>query len=242
MDLYEKILEDNKIYDEQIKWLEQKKEKIRQDIIKKNEYIDLDELKELSFSEIKIICSIIKNRVSDKKFNEIWKIREQIKAETYPDLLGVHYYKELKKISYLSEELKIKIDKALANNYRKSYIEGLIEALFKIDNRLVNDLCKLGIMEKRYKLECKGVCSDCECGLLTLKESEVIKYKEFWEKELKGELNDDDEGEDINYGVMTIYCENGYSYEISSLNEFNSHRKNEYYIIKKKPDKTLDNL
>lgn len=239
MDLYEKILEDNKIYDEQIKWLEQKKEKIRQDIIKKNEDIDLDELKELSFSEIKIICSIIKNRVSDKKFNEIWKIREQIKAETYPDLLGVHYYKELKKISYLSEELKIKIDKALANNYRKSYIEGLIEALFKIDNRLINDLCKLNIIEKRYRFKCE--CYECDFGVLILKEKDVIKYKEFWEKELNGNLKDY-EGEDINYGVINVDCENGYGYEISSLEEFNSHKKNEYYIVSKKPDTTLDDL
>ena len=239
MDLYEKILEDNKIYDEQIKWLEQKKEKIKQDIIKKNEDIDLDELKELSFSEIKTICSIIKNRVSNKKFNEIWEIRDQIKSKTYPDLLGVHYYKGLKTISYLSEELKIKIDKALANNYRESYIEGLIETLSKIDSRLVADLCKLNIIEKRYRFKCK--CYECDFGVLILKEKEVIKYKEFWRKELSGEL-EDYEGEDINYGVISVDCENSCGYEISSLEEFNSHKQNEYYVVSKKPDTTLDDL
>lgn len=242
MDIYRKILEENKTYDEQIKWLQKKGEQIRKDIFNKNENIDLESLKDLSFSEINVICSTIKNRVSDIKFKEILKIREKIKEKEYPDILDVHYYRELKKIPYLSNEIKIKLDKVLANKYRKTHIDGLIKTLYEIDNRLVNDLCKLGIMEKRYRLECKGVCSDCGWGILTLKESEVIKYKEFWEKELKGELNDDDEGEDINYGVMTIYCKNGYSYEISSLNEFNSHRKNEYYIINKKPDKTLDNL
>lgn len=239
MDLYEKILEDNKIYDEQIKWLEQKKEKIRQDIIKKNENIDLESLKDLSFSEISVICSTIKNKISDKKFKEIWEIREKIKAKTYPDILDVHYYRELKKIPYLSNEIKIKLDKVLSNNYRKTHIDGLIKTLYELDNRLVNDLCKLGIIEKRYRFKCE--CGDCDWGILTLKESEVIRYKEFWEKELKDKLNSD-EGEDINYGVITVNCENGYGYEISSLNEFNSHRKNEYYIVSKKPDTTLDDL
>lgn len=239
MGLYDEILEQNKIYKEQIDWLDKKEKQLREDIFFKNENINLDDLKKLSYKEIKVICNEIKNNVSTKTFNEFLNIKKEIKEKEYPEILGVHYYPLINRIDYLTENLKVKIDRYLFNNFRKGYVYGITTTLNEVDNRLLNDLCNLGLVEKKYKFRCD--CGYCDSGSLTLTESEVNDYKEYWDRESKDELYDD-EGEEVNYGVIDVYCENDDGYEITSLEEFNSSKHTVYYSIKAKPDMTLDNI
>lgn len=65
----------------------------------------------------------------------------------------------------------------------------------------------MGIIEKVYKLKSQSYFSESSPEL---KESKIKRYFDYLEKELKNEL-EDDEGEDINFGVLNTWCICGYN-------------------------------
>lgn len=157
------------------------------------------------------------------------------KEKEYPLIKEVHYFPEIREITWLSEEEKIKLDKALKEKNRR---RGLAIVDKFMENEKTEEFLKdKNIIEKKYVLTCGCGCWDCEDRVVTEKELEL--YKKYWKDNTSFT---DEEEEDIDYGVIYIYCEREGEIEITNMEEFNKHLSVIRYNVIKQPDMTLDLL
>ena len=199
-----------------------------------NNQIDLAEVETLSYQEIKELLSIVGTRFTDKNvLIDIKKIALKKKAEIYPEILGVHYYPELKEIDWLSETEKVRLDRLLGNRMTKS------SQIKELDERTIKFLMDRKILEKRYVLECD--CGDFDCYERIITEDRLNKFKEYWQKEKSGIETTDEEDEELNYGCIMLNCDNE-NLEVCDEDDFKTYLTDIRYKRLKEPDRTLDKL
>lgn len=199
-----------------------------------NNQIDLAEVETLSYQAIKELLSIVGTRFTDKNvLIDIKKIALKKKAEIYPEILGVHYYPELKEIDWLSETEKVKLDRLLENRMTKS------SQIQELDERTMKFLMDRKILEKRYVLECH--CGGFDCYERIIAEDRLNKFKEYWQKEKSGIETTDEEDEELNYGCIMLNCDNE-NLEVCNEDDFETYLADIRYKRLKEPDRTLDKL
>lgn len=199
-----------------------------------NNQIDLAEVETLSYQEVKELLTIVGARFTDKNvLIDIKKIALKKKAEIYPEILGVHYFPELKEIDWLSETEKVKLDRLLENRLTKS------SQIQELGEKTIRFLIDKKILEKRYVLECH--CGSFDCYERIITEDRLNKFKQYWKKEESGIETTDKEDEELNYGCIMLNCDNE---EIEVCNEIDldTYLSDTRYIRIKQPDRTLDKL
>lgn len=184
-----------------------------EEVDKKYNYLDAKEL-------INSLGSI-KHEYKTKNFLEYKKLRE------YPEIIGVHYFSEIKEIDWLTEEEKVNLDYILME--RQNYSE-----VWRYDDKTIEFLMENKIIEKYYVFTCVH-----DCWKKYVSENRFNKLKKYWGNE---ELTEE-EIEDCNYRCIWIDCEyDEGAYEISSLKEFEENISHICYRVIKKADMTLDKL
>lgn len=196
--------------------------------------IDLEDVKKLSYQEVKEFFKLIIYMNNDETTSNVKEIMEAKKAELYPEILGIHYFKEIKEIDFISEEEKIKLDRLLSKrNIKRNEINSL-------DEKVVNFLLEKKILEKNYVVSCSHYHNfDCQERVFT--SEKVEKLKSYWKKLSNGEETTDEEDEELNCGCFELYCDYD-RIEITNLEEFEEHLYEIRYKLIKNPDRTLDNL
>lgn len=194
--------------------------------------IDFVEINKMSYQEVKEILYKLQFYAKKNIISKLTEIKNNKKAELYPEINDAHYYPEIKEMEWLSKEERINLDKLLRSK-RINSIE------MQIDKKSIKFLLDKKILEKTYVFKC---CHDSwDCGEKVITEEYLNGLKEYWEKEKKCETTEDDDKK-YNYGCITIPCAYEREEEITTLKEFEEEYCYINYIIIKKPDLTLENL
>lgn len=194
-------------------------------------FIDLDisELFNKNYDELKEICSIIVPYCSKKDLNIINEILVKRKEEKYPEILDAHYYPEIKEMTWLDKKTRRSLDKRIMT-YRITD-----EELVELGDETVNFLIEKEIIKRTYVLDCG--CGDWECDRKYLDSRYVDGLKQYWLKEETTK----EEDEKYNYGCIELYCSNE-TIEIESIDEIQEYLDCISIRVLKKADCTLDNL
>lgn len=196
--------------------------------------IDLEDVKKLSYQEVKDFYKLIMYVSNDKTTSSVKEIMESKKAELYPEVLGVHYFKEIKEIDFISEEEKIKLDRLLSKrNIRR-------DAISSLDEKVIEFLLEKKIVEKIYIVSC-GHYHNFDCQKRVFSSERVEMLKSYWEKQSKGIETTNEEDEELCYGCFEICCDYD-RIEVTNLEEFEEHLYEIRYRLIKKPDRSLDDL
>lgn len=251
MDLKE-LVKRNKEFNE---WKEKLEEEIK---LKHNEMkefnkieLSLEDYLRLPYEEAKEVFEIVKfNLEYGSQRKEIENALDTIKRNKYTILNVAHYYPEINNLDYLTNEQKNSIDKVLYGFGVGNYIYTRSNTWYRlglskdIEERLFNDLYKLGVVERCYELTCLTCCSRT---IMVLSEEQYFNQKkmfEIFDKHREGKATEEELQwcEDImdNGGrIWEIYCldcEDEYQ-EVESFEQL-SIRASILYKIKKSPDLT----
>ena len=193
--------------------------------------LNSNRLEKMSYSEIRDFYKKVEAFVDKETEIRIMNIKNRKKGEEYPDWLGVHYFPEIKEMTWLTAEEQREIDQTLAHCPNNK--------IGKFSTEIIQFLIDKNIISKRYTLACDCDCWDCEERVLT--EDYVTALKAYWEKEKAGITTTTEENENCNYGVVEIYC-NYEIIEITCLEEFERYLTTVSYKKEKSPDTTLDKI
>ena len=204
-----------------------------------NNNLDLDEIrKKCTYQEVKDIYTTMKYCTSDKTIiDEVINIMNLKKEEEYPQILGVQYFPEILQFDFLNSKEQIQLDKVLReafSNYSKRC------ELHHLGEEKLKALIDCGILEKVYVLSCG--CGSFECSEVSIKQSELDGYINYWNVSMERETTDEEDKE-FHYGCIEIPCWNDTTDEITNLKEFEEYGyKRIRYSFKKDADLTLENL
>ncbi|HID9497350.1 TPA: hypothetical protein ACXI1M_003546 [Clostridioides difficile] len=177
------------------------------EVKKLNENIDLEELGCLPHTEVKKLYDCIKHRVSSQKLNQIKKILIKKTKEFYPELNKIHNYPEINNITFLNEDIKIKLDELLTKYENKIIIPNFafleLQTPDKINTKIINFLYDSGMLEKIFNLKC--LCGESK---LSISEKKFNKMKDIFSL-----------GEDDFAYVDCDYCNGREIFDLETLNE-----------------------
>ncbi|MCC0728445.1 hypothetical protein KGF51_18825 [Clostridioides sp. ZZV14-6045] len=177
------------------------------EVKKLNESIDLEELVYLPYIELKKLYDCIKNRISSEKLNQIKKILIKKAKEFYPGLNKVHNYPEINNITFLNEDIKIKLDELLTKYENEIIIPNFsfleLQTSNEINIKIIDFLYDSGMLEKIYNLKCI-----CEESKLSISEKKFNKMKDIFSL-----------GEDDFAYVDCDYCNGREIFDLETLNE-----------------------
>ncbi len=222
----EKLLKD---YNEEKIKIDRMKEEVRKNeeyltnyMRKMIDYIQID--RNYNYLEAK---EMLKDLYSVLGFKEVNDFLKRKKEREYPEILGVHYFPEIKEINWLSEEEKIELDCELARNKYKA-------KLFNYDKKVIDFLIEKEIVEKQYIFACHH-----NCWSKIISEDKFNLFKKYWEN--PNSLTEE-ECKKIGCGTFYIDCDYDGEYEISSLDDSEEFLEDVRYKVIKEPDMTLDRL
>lgn len=212
-------------YKEQIEKTEQEARRL----IKK--YINYDEIdKKYKYIEAK---EIVKKLNGIQYTEETKQFLKSKKEKEYPEILGVHYYPEIKKMTWLDEANRVELDRLIKENNLRN--QSKLE-LFLHNSKTSDFLKENKIIKKEYVLSCS--CGDWNCDKEIIPEGKYKLLKKYWEDR---DSITDEEYEEINYGYIELPCCHE-RIEIEDMEGFEMYLEEERYRIIKKADLTLDKI
>ena len=232
--LLEEILNANLQYQEKASEVKA----LYQELCQLNDQLDLEEVRTtMSYKEAKQLFELVKYATNDStKVNALKALVQAKKEEKYPEILGVHYYPELKQFTQLSESEQIALDRQLRNHGKNSY------KAFRsnLSEDVLQALVDLKILQRAYAVSCRCHGHWCDSHLLT--EEQRLRYIDYWQREAQGEEISDEEYDELDGGCLSIYCNRKEDViEIYNLDTLNRHSR-EYLYLEKEPDLTLEEL
>lgn len=140
--------------------------------------LKVSDFSEYSYEECRNLYKQIQYYIDDKNLlNELSDVVEKKKVEKYPDLLKPTYYPEIDSLD-ISDSEKLRLDKAARWNMRNYLSESNAKKMtFPLSIDDLEMLKSIGIVEKKYNFRCK----DCGSSCTVISESDLKKYKRFWE-------------------------------------------------------------
>jgi hypothetical protein len=211
--------------------------------------LDMSVFAELDYETTKSIYDAIHYYAEKETEKELEKILAKKKAEKYPELLKPTYYPEIDTLD-ISDEEKLRLDSAARANVRAYFslrsLHRLNEPFTKED---VENLYKLGIITKVYRVECEK-CGDM---ISTYSEEEWKKHRRAFElhrinvdERTEEIINELDKLEQDGYGYVYLCCMNcdEYEIEVTTQEEMDGLVKNAeiYYKFTKQPDLRFESL
>ena len=113
----------------------------------------------------------------ERLLEELSAVVEKKKIEKYPELLKPTYYPEIDSLD-ISDSEKIRLDKAVRWNIRNYMSKNNTRKLtYPLSIEDLELLKSIGIVEKKYNF----ICKDCGSSCTIISESDLDKYKRFWE-------------------------------------------------------------
>ena len=205
-----------------------------------NSLIDLDEVEsKLNYSDTKALYELLNFLTDDsdveKQFKEILNTK---KIAEYPDVLGVHYYPEIKEINFLSEQEKIDLDVLVKNAIDRPKFQ---RKLSDLDMPILEWLISKNIMKKDYTFSCD--CQPSDCSKIYVSEDRKREFYEYHNFDYDSATDEEIEEHEENYekGYIFVSCWNDGDYEVSDIKDFEEKiDKVCTCTIIKKPDMTLD--
>jgi len=215
--------------------------------------ININEFKQFTREELTELTKILPSYFSFRYLtSEINDIIEEKKLQEYPELLGVHHYPEIKKLDYISEDDKIKLDNFLIEWGFHSYLHEHTPKLTGIFKNWSNEIINLSnileflaskqILERYYKMY---IC----CDYIIVDEDKINKYVRYFELYKNNVESSEKEWEEfdklqqeLNYNFeYCSECDN--EIEITEEIIMDTINKPSYlYKIIKERDKTYDKL
>lgn len=232
--------------------MEEELKKITRDLKSQANILKASDFSGYSYEECRNLFKQIQYYIDDKNvLNELSDVVEKKKVEKYPDLLKPTYYPEIDSLD-ISDSEKLRLDKAARWNIRnylsKSNTKKMTYPL-SIDD--LEMLKSIGVVEKKYNFRCK----DCGSSCTVISESELEKYKRFWElfeleKQKKitvEQLDELDQLEKDGFYEIYLYCideDECDDIEITNEKELSDYMKNVEVVYKviKSPDLTFEKL
>ena len=101
-------------------------EDFTQDVSNKANDINLDEVIELPYKDIKDLNLLLNTKVRlNTNFGlQLKELEESKKLEEYPELLDAHYFPELKQLEFLKQDERVLLDYNLKRYYKYSKIRN----------------------------------------------------------------------------------------------------------------------
>lgn len=140
--------------------------------------VDISGLSDYTYDECRNLYKQIQYYIDDKNLlNELSVVVEKKKIEKYPELLKPTYYPEIDSLD-ISDSEKLRLDKAARWNIRNYLSESNAKKMtYPLSFDDLEMLKSIGIVEKKYNFRCK----DCGSSCTVISESDLEKYKRFWE-------------------------------------------------------------
>lgn len=232
--------------------MEEELKEITRDLKSQANILKASDFSKYSYEECRNLYKQIQYYIDDKNLlNELSAVVEKKKVEKYPDLLKPTYYPEIDSLD-ISDSEKLRLDKAARWNMRNYLSESNAKKMtYPLSIEDLEMLKNIGIVEKKYNFRCK----DCGSSCTVISESDLGKYKRFWELfELEKQKKITDEQlDELNQlekdGFYEIYlccldedeCDD---IEITNEKELSDYMKNVEIIYKvvKSPDLTFEKL
>lgn len=165
---------------------------------------------------------------------DLSKLTKAMKLKEFPELKGVHHYPELRKIDFLSEDEKVKLDNHLvrfrvgnmiAQFYEVTYDEGKVQ-------KIIEFLLECGIVEQEFYVMCP------RCGIEQISDRLTDDDKARLDRAIADK--EQDNREEILDEYINYYCEE------CGDDVYPGHKTELTYrpviILKKECDKSLDNV
>lgn len=231
--------------------LEQKLEKIRNEIKNQCKELTPEEIESCDYDTLRKLYNAIHYRLDKEQDQMISDILETKKTEKYPQMLKPTYFPEIDQLN-ISESEKVRLDKAARNNIRYYMSEDNINRLEH--PMTISDLellTTIDVAQKLYNFK----CPDCNCICKTITQKELDSHKRVWElitlRTMQGELTEEQEQEletldEDGAGYIYLCCMENEEFEdeISNMEQFKryeNHMSISYKIIKS-PDLTYEKL
>lgn len=198
--------------------------------------VSLEELSKLSRQDLMEFRSELNNIKIRSLSYEVQQVIDQKKKEEFPELLGVYRYPDLNEIDYLTDKLKVELDKQLGSLRVGDYILRLGSYPISPENLAKLDLFLLakGIAQEWFVIRCPH-CRDGHLSKLLLRDdydSLVAQIKEATDEEFENM-----EAE----GVLESYCMECEDHVDLTILKDKELYVSRYLKLAKKRDTSLDN-
>lgn len=232
--------------------MEEKLKEITRELKSQVNILKASDFSEYSYEECRNLYKRIQYYIDDKNLlNELSAVVEKKKVEKYPELLKPTYYPEIDSLD-ISDSEKLRLDKAARWNTRNYLSESNTKKVtYPLSIEDLELLKSIGIVEKKFDFRCK----DCGSSCTIISESDVEKYKRFWElfefekqKIITDEQLDElDQLEKDGFYEIYLYCmdeEDCDDVRITNEKELSDYMKNVEVVYKviKSPDLIYEKL
>ena len=212
--------------------------------------IEISDFKNLSRERLKEFRKNLPQCASDLSY-EISKLIDKKKYEDYPQLLGVHNFHEIKDMSFLDEDKKIKLDKYIGYMRGGSYIHIHSGAFCKLRSEIGDELIEkaLGklvefkIIEPYFSIGYCGNDSECCENDNILSDSKLKDFLRVVEKFEKDKIEPEEyelevysDGKHI---FRCLYCSEEIELSKEKIKESLKSNPRHYKLIKER-DSSLD--
>lgn len=216
-----------------------------------NNLINPDDLKEISFEEIKEIYGLIQYCINDKNIeNQIKELYIAAKKEKYPILNKAHYYPIINELDFLTDEQKNKLDYALMQFHNGNIMTGSsrwMDLNFdkETTDKILEFLYNKGIISKTYHLKCRCGSFECRDEIITEEQyNKFIKYHSITSEQIDRMTDEERDKYEDNWhdGYFEVGCWNDGGYEVCNIDDWDNARKIIYYVNNTEPDRSLDDI
>lgn len=145
-----------------------------------NSEIDLDEFKNLDYSEMKVIWDDLHSNFEDTLKDKLKIIIKEAEIKKYPILTKAHYYPIINELDFLTDAQKNKLDSTLLK-FKNSFVATGCSAWSDLNfsreltDEILEALEEKGMLEKHLQLSC--VCGDEKRNISP---NEYFKFSRFY--------------------------------------------------------------
>lgn len=199
--------------------------------------VSVEDFMSMSYEEEKELLPVLKKFEDVAKLNIFQKTFKAKRLEKYPDLEGLVYYPELRNYTALPKEMLKRVDYALGKVwfkngefvYKQPFLQ-VTELSSKEFEPLMEYLCEIGVMKRRYEFCCK--CGECYSSM---PEDQYKEMRDFYMHRDPDQEMTDEEYDNYTFFVPCDMTDDSNSYYICDLKNLES-KAHVIYVKKKSPE------
>ena len=239
----QEIIKYNEEYKREIEKFELHISNLKTHLKKINSFLNLDDVKQLSYQEAKSLHKLLYYHIDDTQTRiDLETIVKDLKEKEYPQLKMAHYYPVINEMDFLNDEQKNKLDDLLRGLYN-SYIYTEASTWCKLkfnketEEKIFSFLFYKGIVEKSYVINCDCDNEEGDCNGEYISQQRYDEFVNFHKSNKDGMTWDDD-----HKGYIEVGCWNGEGKEIYDLDTFMREIRLYAYKCIVKPDLSLEGI
>lgn len=206
-----------------------------------NNGINLEEVKQLTYQQIKSLYELTKYCIEDDSIqNGLKEIYKEAKIKEYPILGKAHHYPILNELDFLTDKQKNEIDETLVRFYGGDIITNCsawrdLKLTKEQTEKVLEFLYNKGLATRTYRILC-----ECGCSKKYITEEQYNKFVAY--HSVKPEEYEKHESKWKEDGYFYIGCWNDGDREICSIEDLKRYAKPYCYELNAEPDSTYEEL